>query len=92
MAPSAPGKESLTEANEANGGESLRATSLAPKSIQTPSLPSLSPVKSSGLGGIKIYLASPSRNDPPLPEISEDLQKKHRFCLDIFVETKPAGF
>lgn len=43
------------------------------------------------VGGIRLYLASPSRNDPALPEIGEDLQK-HRFCLDIFVETKPAGF
>lgn len=42
-------------------------------------------------GGVKVYPASPSRNDPASPEISEDLQK-HRFCLDIFVETKPAGF
>jgi|SRR5580704_10248115 hypothetical protein len=41
--------------------------------------------------GIGVYLASPSRNDPALPEISEDLQK-HGVCLDILVETKPAGF
>jgi hypothetical protein len=47
-----------------------------------PSLPSLSPVKRSGVGGIKVYLASPSRDDPALAEISEDVPKQLDIILD----------
>jgi hypothetical protein len=90
MALSAPGRpknlpQKLTKLTKEGP---LRARFLAPQKHSTPSL---SPVKSSGVGGIKVSLASPSRNDPALPKISEDVPK-HGLCFHIFMETKPAGF